>query len=165
MTRSGRRHVLTSLLQISLFGLAAAGVLALELLQQSAPHHTDSVDFPRSQVIQQLSVMISSIDSVIRPSHGNYEICLQAKKSISAILDTVLSNSKNASSNVGSQSVNEQSTEGANGALLANSAGIIQDSETEVPRLDDQQWLEDNFDLDFWTNLEDHPLLTWPDMT
>ena len=109
--------------------------------------------------------MISSIDSVIRPSHGNYEICLQAKKSISAILDTVLSNSKNASSNVGSQNANEQPTADANDTLVANSAGIVQNRETEVPRLDDQQWLEDNFDLDFWTNLEDHPLLTWPDMT
>ena len=150
--------------QISLFGLAAAGVLALELLQQSAPSRTDSADFPRSQVFQQLSVMISSIDSVIRPSHGNYEICLQAKKSISAILDTVLSNSKNASSNVGSQNANEQPAAGASGTLVANSAGVVQNSETEAPRLDDQQWLEDNFDLDFWTNLEDHPLLTWPDM-
>lgn len=109
--------------------------------------------------------MISSIDSVVRPSHGNYEICSQAKKSISAILDTVLSNNKNSGSNVGVQVVDEQSTAGQNGASLSKNAGVTQNSETEVPGLDDQQWLEDNFDLDFWTNLEDHPLLNWSDMT
>lgn len=109
--------------------------------------------------------MISSIDSVIRPSHGNYQICFQAKKSISAILDTVLNNSKNAGSNVASQNVNEQSTIVDNGPSVSTSASVIQDAEAELSGLDDQQWLEDDFDLDFWTNLEDHPLLTWPDMT
>ena len=30
--------------------------------------------------------------------------------------------------------------------------------------LDDQVWLENGFDLDFWTTLQEHPLLTtWPD--
>ena len=84
---------------------------------------------------------------------------------MSAILDTVLSNSKNASSNVVYQGVSSQSTAGENGSSVSNHAGVIQDGETEVPGLGDQQWLEENFDLDFWTNLEDHPLLTWPDIT
>lgn len=29
---------------------------------------------------------------------------------------------------------------------------------------DDQMWLNNNLDMDFWTSLEDHPLLAWPDL-
>ena len=30
--------------------------------------------------------------------------------------------------------------------------------------LNDQNWLSNNLDIDFWTNLEDHPLLAWPEL-
>lgn len=30
--------------------------------------------------------------------------------------------------------------------------------------LDDQMWFNTNLDLDFWTGLEDHPLLAWPEI-
>ena len=29
--------------------------------------------------------------------------------------------------------------------------------------LNDQLWLGNNLDMDFWTSLEDHPLLAWPE--
>lgn len=30
---------------------------------------------------------------------------------------------------------------------------------------DDQMWLNNDLDMDFWMNLADHPLLTWPELT
>ena len=30
------------------------------------------------------------------------------------------------------------------------------------PAIDDQLWIENGFDMHFWTNLEEHPLLAWP---
>ena len=32
-------------------------------------------------------------------------------------------------------------------------------------RLEEQTWLSANLDMDFWTSLEDHPLLAWPELT
>lgn len=34
-----------------------------------------------------------------------------------------------------------------------------------VEGMDDQTWLNTNLDMDFWTSLEDYPLLAWPDAT
>lgn len=28
--------------------------------------------------------------------------------------------------------------------------------------MNDQMWLGNHLDMDFWTSLEDHPLLAWP---
>ena len=34
----------------------------------------------------------------------------------------------------------------------------------QLEGIDDQTWLDSNLDMEFWTNLEDHPLLTWLDV-
>ena len=39
----------------------------------------------------------------------------------------------------------------------------IMDTSTE-DTLFDQSWLDNNLDMDFWTSLEDHPLLAWADL-
>ena len=100
--------------------------------------------FPRSEIIQNLSILISSIDCMIQPQHGNYDICSQAKRMLQTILDTVLTESD--------QRVNE---EGA-GESFQRVNSIVETA------IDDQLWLENGFDMDFWTNLEEHPLLAWP---
>ena len=74
-----------------MYGLPPAGLLALELLQQSRLTTPSTPDFPRSEIIQNLSVLVSTIDCVVRPTSGNYDICNQAKKMLQTILDTVLS--------------------------------------------------------------------------
>lgn len=102
-------------------------------------------DFPRPEIIQNLSNLISSIDFIVRPTNGNYVICGQAKKMLQAILDTVLS-PENKPSEV-------EMTEPA----------AAPDSQIEEA-LDDQMWLSNNLDMDFWTSLEDHPLLAWPEL-
>ena len=31
--------------------------------------------------------------------------------------------------------------------------------------INSRMWLDNNLDMDFWMNLEDHPWLAWPDLT
>ena len=103
-------------------------------------------DFPRSEVVQKLSNLISSIDFIVRPTNGNFVICSQAKKMLQAILDTALSSDHN-------QSVIEHANPAAASDTLLEQA------------LDDELWLNNNnLDMDFWTSLEDHPLLAWPEL-
>ena len=131
--------------QIALYGLPPAGVLALELLQHS--RNSTRVDrlFPRSEIIQSLSVLISSVDCIVRPTSGNYTICSQAKKMLQAILDTV---------------------------LLPERHDVQMDYREQVPEhvnqlagvdLENQMWFDSELDMDFWMSLEDHPLLAWPE--
>lgn len=133
---------------IALYGLPSAGILALELLHQSRNKpQAGSIDFPRSEVIQKLSNLVSSIDFIVRPTNGNHGICGQAKKMLQAILDTVLSTEHD-------QPEIDENNEAPKTLDTFMGEG-----------LDDQMWLNTNLDMDFWTSLEDHPLLAWPETT
>ncbi len=133
---------------IALYGLPSAGILALELLRRSRiKPKARSVDFPRSEIIQNISNLVSSIDFIVRPTNGNYGICGQAKKMLQAILDTVLSTEHD-----------QLEIEPASEAPKTLDTYMVEG-------LDDETWLNSNLDLDFWTSLEDHPLLAWPDVT
>ena len=129
-----------------MFGLPCAGVLAIELLQQSSNFRSMDPEFPRSNIVQNLSVLISSMDSIIQPTHGNYKICSQAKKMLQTILDTVLA-----------------APDSRSNATIVQEPSKAPEAVIDAA-IDDQMWLEDNFDMEFWTNLEDHPLLIWPDV-
>ncbi|KAJ5902329.1 hypothetical protein N7495_002857 [Penicillium taxi] len=83
---------------ISFFGLPSAGVLSLELLrwEQLSMDELNSASiammpFPRSKVIQDLSIFASYLQTVIQPYDGNYSICQQARGTIQRVLDLVLS--------------------------------------------------------------------------
>ena len=125
-------------------------MLALELLRRSSGSGQRELSGEplRSQVIQQLSVFVADIGYIMQPSHGNYDICTQARKTLQTILDTVLA---------GPVELHQQP---------ANQETMDAQDTQAVPEIDfnDQEWLNNSFDLDFWTNLEDHPLLTFPDM-
>ena len=147
---------------IALYGLPPAGVLALELLHQfSDRNHTPDPHFPRSDIIQKLSILISSIDCIVRPTNGNFGICGQAKKMLQAILDTVL-----APVPLPVQAPEPMSnTNGAQSQDEIVGAGA-QDPMADATLESDQIWFDNtNFDIDFWNNLEDHPLLAWPEVT
>lgn len=64
---------------------------------------------------------------------------------LQAILDTVLS-------------PEHKQTEAENAAPAAPPETLTEEA------LDDQVWLGNNLDMDFWTSLEDHPLLAWPEL-
>ncbi|KAJ5304932.1 uncharacterized protein N7443_004592 [Penicillium atrosanguineum] len=77
---------------IPYFGLPAAGILAIEVLRQTQNTRPwpNARRFPRSEVIQNLSILASHIQYIILPQKGNYDICQQGRKVISYILDHVL---------------------------------------------------------------------------
>ena len=79
--------------QISFFGLSSAGVLSIELVRRASHMNTDtsnSAPFPRSRVIQNLSIFASYLETIIQPHEGNYDICQQARETIGRVLDFVL---------------------------------------------------------------------------
>ncbi len=82
---------LTSL-KLAKYGLPAAGVLALELLQQSQSrrHSSTSLSLSRSEIIQNLSNLIAHLKSLVKKDDGNYAICYQAREVIQRILDQIL---------------------------------------------------------------------------
>ncbi|GIK05322.1 hypothetical protein Aspvir_009429 [Aspergillus viridinutans] len=91
--RSLKTHMLT-ILDLCYIGLPAAGALATELLRHSQPKLEpvlSSAPFPRSEIIQKLSVFISHADTFIQQHQGDYEIALQGQMLIRQVLDRVLS--------------------------------------------------------------------------
>lgn len=117
----------------------------MELLHHSRNKLQTDYDFPRSEIIQKLSNLISAIDFIVRPAHGNFGICGQAKRMLQAIIDMVLS-------------PEHKQTEAEKESLTAASGTLMEEA------LDDQMWLGNNLDMDFWTSLKDHPLLAWPEL-
>ena len=73
-----------------LFCLPAAGVLVLELLRQARSGTTNSSAFSRSGVIQNLSILTSTLEWIARPGIGNYELCRQARSMLKRSLDRIL---------------------------------------------------------------------------
>lgn len=74
------------------YGVPAAGVLCIQLLNQmrnSAQAREQQVVFPRSEVVQNLSLLIGFLDWV-QPTAGNYQLCTRMRRTIKQILDKVL---------------------------------------------------------------------------
>ena len=125
-------------IQITQFALPVAGVLGLELLQQS--HHSKRTDpaFPRSEVIQGLSNLVAAMKWVIPKQDGNYEFCFQARHVLQGILDIVLDPGR-ADIKIGSD------TNRFNDDGNSMSSGSWSDQMVSEP--------------DFWSSLPNHPLL------
>ncbi|RAH75009.1 putative chromatin structure remodeling complex protein RSC3 [Aspergillus aculeatinus CBS 121060] len=77
-------------------GLPAAGVLSIELLRRSQTQPLTLLapplpPFPRSEIIQKLSVFIAQFNTFVPQNEGDYEISNRGQKVISQALDRVLS--------------------------------------------------------------------------
>lgn len=124
---------------VVLFGLPAAGVLALHLLQEKPGANPA---FNRGKVVQDLSVFISCLRFAHAPGDGNYQLTEQARKTLQQILDKVLSADFQPSSQPAP-------------ILTPNSSALPDDM------IYDFGWTETtNFDADFWMNLPDHPIMS-----
>ncbi|PYI04630.1 chromatin structure remodeling complex protein RSC3 [Aspergillus sclerotiicarbonarius CBS 121057] len=92
-TRAG--HVHPSIIwDLCYIGLPSAGVLCTELLRRSQPHPNllpSATPFPRSDIIQKLSVFVAQLKTFVRQQEGDYEICIKGQQIISQALDRVLS--------------------------------------------------------------------------
>ena len=65
-------------------------VLTLEFSRHSQSR-IQHKNFPRSEVEQNLSVLVATVDWMIINGDGNYLFCLQARKMLQRILDKMLS--------------------------------------------------------------------------
>jgi hypothetical protein len=72
------------------YGLPSASVLAIELLHQSQGIGAPIVSFPRTEIIRNLTVFVSSLSWSARPTQANYSICIEAERKLSQILDAIL---------------------------------------------------------------------------
>ena len=70
-------------------GIPAAAVIAVELLHQEQGGSSLTTHLPRSETIQDLSVLVACLGT-IRPESGGYAICERGKKFLKKILDTIL---------------------------------------------------------------------------
>jgi hypothetical protein len=72
-------------------GIPAAGVLMIELLKQhrSPKRYRLCLSLTRSEIVQHLSVFVFCL-SVVRPTEGNYKICVHMQKVVQKILEKVL---------------------------------------------------------------------------
>ncbi|KAJ5970092.1 uncharacterized protein N7479_000010 [Penicillium vulpinum] len=77
---------------VCLPGLPSAGLLCAELLRQSRSTVISSFPgFPRSEIIQNLTLFAAYLDTIIKPHDGNYRVAQQGQRAIRHVLDQVLS--------------------------------------------------------------------------
>ncbi|KAF5863236.1 hypothetical protein ETB97_010464 [Aspergillus alliaceus] len=72
------------------YGVPSASVLTLELLHQTQGIRPHSIALPRAEIIRNLSVFLSCLSWVPRPTYGNYQTCKEAEKKLSHILDQII---------------------------------------------------------------------------
>ncbi|KGO40681.1 Transcription factor, fungi [Penicillium expansum] len=90
-TRSGQ-PIKSMGFSVCLPGLPSAGVLCAELLRRSRPTVISSLlEFPRSEIIQNLTLFAAYLDGIIKPHNPNYRVAQQGQKAIRHVLDQVLS--------------------------------------------------------------------------
>jgi hypothetical protein len=66
-------------------------MLSADLLRRSQLQTAETLNFPRSQIIQSLSIFASQLETVVQPDEGNYQIAQQGQRAIRHVLDQVLS--------------------------------------------------------------------------
>lgn len=71
------------------YGVASASVLALQLLHENQGS-TAYVLPGRTELIRKLTVFTSSLSWITRPDHGDYALCIEAEKRLTAVLDEIL---------------------------------------------------------------------------
>ncbi|WPB06571.1 uncharacterized protein RHO25_011228 [Cercospora beticola] len=74
---------------LAFYVVPTAGVLALEMLKREQYYHAND-DFPRSEVLQQLSVLVPILEAV-PADEGNGPICAMGLHAIKKVLDRLLS--------------------------------------------------------------------------
>lgn len=76
-------------IQIMCYGIPSAGIICVELLNQMESPHISHCYLPRSEVIQNLSLLVGFLDWV-RPTAANAELCGRMQQIIKRTLDKIL---------------------------------------------------------------------------
>jgi len=75
--------------KLAFYAIPSAGVLSLELLKQEQWPGADLNAVPRSETIQQLSILVSAL-AAVGPAEGNHAICAQGRVVLQRVLDRIL---------------------------------------------------------------------------
>jgi hypothetical protein len=85
------------LMQVILYGIPSASVLASALQEQQRTCHPFPPSISRAEIIRMLSVLISHLEtaahldsSSARPGEANYNLCRKACKAFTRVMDNVL---------------------------------------------------------------------------
>lgn len=68
------------------YGMPSIGVLCVELLRQAREPEEQEPKLPRSEIVQNLSLMIGFLNWV-KPTAGNYKLCRRMSQVIKRVLD------------------------------------------------------------------------------
>ncbi|ESZ99122.1 hypothetical protein SBOR_0532 [Sclerotinia borealis F-4128] len=71
------------------WGVPSSGVLCVEILKQMKSPHDSSMQLPKSEIVQNLSLLVGFFEW-IRPSAGNYQLCGRMSRLVKRILDQIL---------------------------------------------------------------------------
>ncbi|KAK4622288.1 hypothetical protein CLAFUW4_06481 [Fulvia fulva] len=82
-------YVLDMTDSLAFYAVPPAGVLAMEMLRRDQINDPYD-DFPRSEVLQQLAVLMPALEAV-RPDEGNHALCTMGLNAIRKVLDRLLS--------------------------------------------------------------------------
>lgn len=130
------------------YGLAATGIICLSLLNQSFPSNNDEITL--AKVLQDLNVLVAEVEAgaLVHLEDPNYALLARATLTIKSILNRLLPGdiSKNAT-------IQWE-------AHVTSQDQAIHTDEEWVPW--DNRSLQD-FEVDFWLNLAEHPFLAEPE--
>ncbi|CZT18118.1 uncharacterized protein RCC_03958 [Ramularia collo-cygni] len=126
--------------KIIFYGLPAAGIICLALINRGAQNADTSFSVP--QAMQDLSVIVAHVEAgvLLSPDQPNYALLQAATVTIKSVLHTLNSGSLIPTTQDG------VSTEQASRAI-----------DPWMPWAGDNDFFD--FELDFWTNLAEHPAL------
>ncbi|RFU75129.1 fungal specific transcription factor domain-containing [Trichoderma arundinaceum] len=123
--------------KVAQYGLPAAGIISLALLNSTAP---GSRQFSRSKMIQALSVLVAeiTIGAWIQPGEPNFALFSQATRTIQSLLDSLTALKAPSRSNDSQQLLNSD---------------VVDNWD---PYINSQSW---ELEMDFWASLAEHPTL------
>ena len=143
-----RAHIAAHKAKVLFYGVSTAGVLAAELKRCAQNGLSLPGSLSRSELIRNLSVLISYLEWVTRPGDGNHAACSEASKMLARILDDALVLQSNVEQP--RQPVLEPSKNGAVLTLEDDNMMLNQDDCDTLP-VDSEAFLE-WFDSVDWNN-------------
>ncbi|KAJ4135275.1 hypothetical protein NW768_004897 [Fusarium equiseti] len=118
------------------YGLPAAGIISLALL--NLPFYGDQANHQRAKFIEDLSILVAKlkVGAIVRAGEANFALFSRATRTMQSLLNSL----------AGGASQQTELQEVNNGNLT---------SELQL-FANVEPW---DFELDFWANLADHPVL------
>ncbi|KAH8656163.1 hypothetical protein BGZ60DRAFT_385064 [Tricladium varicosporioides] len=148
------------------WGVPSSGVLCVELLKQLKQPLPSRLRIPRSEIVQNLSLLIGFLEWV-KPAAGNYQLCTRMRLIIKRILDQILDPSPHASqSTVPSSQESTAATELTGQTFEVNANGLLGQFDTAVPppsAFDTANYEDGLMNLD-WLNSVDWSRGPWSDL-